>query len=103
MVRHIVLWRLKEKAHGNDKATNAQLVKEKLEALNGNIEGLIHLEVGIGFDKTEDNSDIVLVSEFVSREHLAAYQVHPAHRAVMPFVAEARNERRVVDYDMPDK
>ena len=35
MIKHIVFWNLKDDALGNDKATNALLVKEKLEALNG--------------------------------------------------------------------
>ena len=35
MIKHIVAWRLKESALGNDKAANARLVREKLEALRG--------------------------------------------------------------------
>src|SRR5659263_772811 len=49
MIKHIVFWKLKDEALGNDKATNALLIKEKLEALNGQIEGLLKLEVGIDF------------------------------------------------------
>ena len=37
MVRHIVFWKLKENAEGNDKLKNAEIIKEKLEALNGKI------------------------------------------------------------------
>ena len=40
MIRHIVLYRLKESAAGREKAENARLMKEKLEALNGRIDGL---------------------------------------------------------------
>lgn len=99
MIKHIVMWRLKEFAHGNGKATNAQLIKDMLEALNGKIPGMLKLEVGIDYAKTESSGDIALYSEFVSREALDAYQLHPAHKAVMPFIAEARSERRVVDYE----
>ena len=47
MVKHIVLWRLKDNAHGNDLQTNAYLIKEKLEGLRGRIPGLLTIEVGI--------------------------------------------------------
>ena len=39
-IQHVVAWRLKDSALGNDKATNARLLKEKLEALPGQIPGL---------------------------------------------------------------
>ncbi len=100
MVKHIVIWRLKDEAHGLTKEQNALLIKEKLEALNGKIPGLIKLEVGVDFSRTESSADIVLYSEFESREALAGYQEHPLHKAIMPFVQEARLERRMVDYDV---
>lgn len=100
MIKHIVVWRLKESVHGNDKRTNALLIKEKLEALRGKIPGLLKIEVGIDFSATESSADVALYSEFVSREALEAYQTHPAHKAVMPFVGEARSERRMVDYEI---
>jgi len=100
MIKHIVMWRLKEAAHGNDKATNASLIKKKLEALVGKIPGLLKLEVGIDYSCSDTSSDVVLYSEFESREALERYHVHPDHKAIMPFVMEARDERRVVDYEI---
>ncbi len=100
MIKHIVMWRLKEKANGVDKASNARLIKEKLEALRGRIPGLLALEVGLDYSATENSSDLVLYSEFESRSALDAYQEHPAHKAVMPFVLEVRAERRQVDYEV---
>lgn len=99
MIKHIVMWRLKDHANGNDKATNARLIKQKLEALRGKIPGLLHIEVGIDFSATDQSADIVLYSEFESRAALDVYQAHPEHKAVMPFVGEARSERRVADYE----
>ncbi len=100
MIKHIVMWKLKESASGNTKEKNALLIKEKLEALNGKIPGLLKLEVGIDFSQTQESSDIVLYSEFESREALNNYQSHPEHKAIIPFVAEVREERRVVDYEI---
>lgn len=101
MVKHIVFWKLKEEAHGNNKATNASLIKEKLEALNGKIEGLVKVEVGINFlDDSAGNYDVALYSEIVSKEALDVYQNHPLHQAVLPFVREAVNNRVAVDYEI---
>jgi heme-degrading monooxygenase HmoA len=99
MVTHIVLWRLKDAALGNDKATNARLIREKLEALRGRIPGLLRLEVGRDFSATDVSADLVLVTEFESRADLAAYQAHPDHQAVVAFVREVVTERRLVDYE----
>ncbi len=98
MVRHIVFWRLNESANGRGKAENAAEVKRLLEGLNGKIPGMIKLEVGFDFSRTSESSDIVLYSEFESRAALDAYQTHPLHEAVKPFVLAARSERRLVDY-----
>jgi hypothetical protein len=98
MVRHIVLWRLKESANGRGKAENAAEIKRRLEDLNGKIPGLLKLEVGFDFSRGPESSDIVLYSEFETRAALDAYQGHPLHEAVKPIVMAAREERRLVDY-----
>lgn len=100
MVKHIVFWKLKETSHGNSKELNAKIIKEKLESLIGKIPGLLVMEVGIDFSCTESSSDLVLYSEFESKKDLENYQEHPEHKAVMPFIMEARSERRVVDYEL---
>jgi hypothetical protein len=99
MVKHIVLWKLKETAGGRSRAENAALIKKVLEELRGVIPGLLEIEVGVDFLHSEQSADVALYSEFESREALAAYQEHPAHKAVMPMILEARSERRVVDYE----
>jgi Stress responsive A/B Barrel Domain len=100
MIKHIVVWRLKESAHGNSRATNARLIKEKLESLNGKIPGMIKIEVGLDYSATESSSDVVLYSEFVSRQALDEYKSHSEHKAVQPFILEAWSERRLVDYEI---
>ena len=100
MIRHIVMWKLKDEAHGNTKPENARLFREKLEALKGKIGELVKLEVGLDFSASENSADVVLYSEFATREDLAGYQAHPEHKAVVPFILEACSERRVVDYEV---
>lgn len=100
MVKHIVFWKLKDEANGMIKAENAAAIKQKLEDLNGKIEGCIKLEVGFDFLHSAESADVVLYSEFENKEALDFYANHPLHKAIMPFIAEARSERRVVDYEL---
>ena len=100
MNKHIVMWRLKDHAEGNNKITNAQRMKTKLEALRGQIDGVLAIEVGIDFSATEASADVVLYSEFTDRAALAAYQAHPAHQAVVAFIKEVVSARHLVDYEI---
>ena len=101
MIKHIVFWRLNESAYGNDKQTNAQILKEKLLAMQGKVDGLIKVEVGFDFSKEKDSCDVALYSEFESKEALHQYQIHPDHEAIKKWLSEVRYERRVVDYEIP--
>lgn len=98
MVKHIVFWQLKESAHNNTKEENALLFKEKLEALKGQIDGLLHIEVGINFLEGAGNYDVVLYTELESPEALKFYAEHPKHVAIIPFIKEAVSDRKAVDY-----
>lgn len=93
------MWKLKDTAHGNDKTTNAQLVKEKLEALEGKIEGLVSIEAGVDV-LGKGNYDIVLNSVVKDMEALDFYQNHPLHQAILPFIREAVEMRCAVDYEV---
>jgi hypothetical protein len=99
MVKHIVMWRLRESAHGNSAEANARIFKERLEALRGLIPGLLSIEVGVDYSRSETSADVVLYSEFVDRKALEEYQAHPEHEAVKPFIVGAVAERRLVDYE----
>ncbi len=95
MVKHIVIWKLPEE----NKKENALFLKEKLEALNGQIPGMIKLELGVDFSKMDISGDIVLYSEFETKEALDAYQVNPLHKEAAKYVRELAVERRIVDYE----
>jgi hypothetical protein len=99
MIRHIVLWRLKGDTETEKRKRGLQ-IKSVLEALNGKIPGMIRLEIGMDFSRTPDSSDIVLYSEFESKSAVEAYQQHPEHLKVMPFVRENRIERRMADCEV---
>lgn len=99
MIKHIVFWKLKDFAHGNNKTTNAKLIKEKLEALDGKIEGLLKIEVGCDI-LGGANYDVALYSELTNTDALDRYQNHPLHQAVLPFVREAVEDRKAVDFEV---
>jgi len=92
MIKHIVMWKLRDKA-------DAVEIKQKLEALRGKIPGLLHIEVGIDFLGSEQSADIVLIAELESSEALESYQTHPEHQAVVPLVKSCAIARTVVDYE----
>lgn len=98
MIKHIVFWTLKKTAAGRSAEDNALEVKKRLEALNGRIPGLVHLEVGVDISRTNASADVALYSEFVDETALATYQAHPEHVVVADFVGEVRDSRTVVDY-----
>lgn len=100
MIKHIVVWKLKDHAEGNDKQTNAALVKEKLEALANLVPGMLKLEVGIDMGLDAAAADVVLYTEFEDEVALSTYQLHPWHKAVFPFIAAVRETRVAVDYSV---
>lgn len=100
MVRHVVMWKLKEEAEGADAKTNAAKMKEMLEDLQGRIDGLLSLSVSTDVFLSAPETDVVLFSEHESREALDAYQTHPLHVACVDFVKKVVSERRVVDCEL---
>ena len=99
MVKHIVFWRLRADLPAAEREAAMHRIKAGFEALPGKIPGLLKIEIGFDFGHGADASDIVLYSEFSSREALAGYEAHTEHTALVPIVRDARTEKRVVDYD----
>jgi hypothetical protein len=100
MIKHIVMWTLKDNAEGADRAANARIMKEKLEALAGLIPCLKKIEVGIDVFAAAPACDVILYSEFATRADLDAYQVHPEHLKVVAFVKQVVAARSVIDYEI---
>lgn len=100
MIKHIVFWYLNESAYGNDKKTNAQILKDKLFAMQGKVDGLLRVEVGFDFSNEKDSCNVVLYSEFENKEALHQYQIHSDHQEIKKWLSEVRYERRVVDYEI---
>ena len=99
MIKHIVFWKFKE-IDTATKQAYANKVKQRLEALSGRIPELLSIEVGINHNDTPNAADIALYSEFATEADLQAYQEHPEHLALVPFIGSITDERRVVDYEL---
>ena len=99
MIKHLVLWKLKEKAEGKTREENALELKTALENLRGKVAEIQALEVGLNFNPSDTSSDLSLYSEFKTREDLEKYQKHPEHLKVVELVKKVTQERRVSDYE----
>ena len=100
MIKHIVMWKLKEHAEGADRASNAREMKRRLDECAAIVPGIHAFEVALAQPGLEATYDVVLYSVFESRDALAAYARHPTHQALMPFFKAVRDERQCMDYEI---
>ena len=100
MVKHIILWQLKDEFSEEEKVAIRAGIKEGLEGLAGKIPGLTEIKV-----QTEmlpsSNVDVMLDSTFEDEAALKGYAVHPAHvevadTKVRPFT----KTRACIDYEV---
>ena len=81
MIRHVILWKLKDEF---DEAKKKQIktgIKAGLESLAGKIPGLVSITVDIS-GVSGSTADAMLDSTFDDQTALKAYSTHPAHVAV---------------------
>ena len=100
MLRHIVMWKLKEHAEGADRAANRLRAQALLESCAALAPGTLHFQVGIAREGLECSYDVVLDSSFADRAALAAYQNHPDHVAIKPFMKAIVAERQCMDFEV---
>ena len=81
MVKHVILWQLKEELSDAEKAAIKAGIKAGLEGLAVQIPGLVDIRVNIDA-LPSSNADLMLDTTFESAEALKGYSVHPAHVAV---------------------
>lgn len=82
MVKHIILWKLREDLSAEEKEAVKAGIKEGLEALVGQVPGLLECKVNISGRLDSSNVDVMLDSTLESAEALKGYATHPAHVAV---------------------
>ncbi|GMQ57886.1 Dabb family protein [Vallitalea sediminicola] len=99
MIRHLVMFKYLEEAEGNGKKYNLEKTKDLLENLDGEVEEIKYLHVGLNDDEAdESNYDLVLTVDVESILGLNAYQVNPKHVEVGKFIKKVAMARACVDY-----
>ncbi|HAQ65571.1 MAG TPA: stress responsive protein [Bacteroidales bacterium] len=99
MLRHLVMWKLKDFAEGNTKSENARLIKERLEALGSFFPGIRDMEVGVNQETSEyANFDAVLDISFDNYDEMVKYQTHPEHQKLAEWIGKVKEARSSVDY-----
>ncbi|GFO68266.1 stress responsive protein [Geomonas limicola] len=95
MITHIVLFKLKERT-----PEAVQAAQTRLLSMQGKVEMLRHLEVGLDLIHSERSADIALVTKFDSLEDLQAYQVHPYHaNEVAAYMRSVCSQVTAADYE----
>lgn len=98
MVKHIVLFKLKEQLTAEEKEETARRFKSAIEALPATIPFIRKVFVGLNINAAEQ-WDICLESEFDSLEDVQAYAAHPAHVAAAGILKDAKQDRACADYE----
>ncbi len=97
MVHHIVLWDWKEDLKEQEKKEAAVKIREKLESVKEQAEGVVSLEV-IAEGLPSSNKAVGLISVFESEEALNAYQTHPAHVEAGTYIKSVTANRTCFDF-----
>ncbi|MCR2806492.1 Dabb family protein [Paenibacillus soyae] len=94
MITHIVCFKLKDNSEESVARTAAVL-----RDMEGKIDELRYIEVGIDVLHSERSYDIALITKFDSRAALEAYQVHPVHKKVIEHIMQVREAIVSVDFE----
>lgn len=97
MVKHIILWKLKEE-HNNNSVKEG--IKNGLEGLLGKIPSLIEISVQTS-SLASSNADVMLYSVFENEDALKGYAVHPEHIHIADtFVRPFTQTRMCLDFEL---
>jgi len=99
VIKQIVMWKVRGD-NALTRAHNLERPKAEFESLRDRMPGLLHLEIGVDESRIDYACDVVLYSEFASREALAEYATHPKHLRVKRVLGEMRIARHHVDNEV---
>ena len=101
MIKHIVMWKLREFPSREEKLKTARNLRQKLLDIKKSIKQIMTIEVGLNTDKASaSNYDVILITQFASIEDLQAYKVHPAHQELVEYLQTIRELRVAIDYEV---
>ena len=100
MVKHIILWNLKEEFTPDEKEAIKCGIKEGLESLQGRIEGLVDIRVNTN-GLASSTADLMLDSTFENADALKYYASHPLHQEVATTkVSPFTKQRSCLDFEI---
>lgn len=99
MIKHIVLFKLKEFDSPSEKQNKMRQIKMGLENLRTIIPEIASIEVGLN-NNPKEKFDIALTTTHNNMEDLATYANHPKHLSVAKIIREVLEERSCVDFDI---
>ncbi len=99
MIKHIVMFKLKTK---DIKEKNARIneLKNMLDSLKQSIQEIKLFETGINICTRPTAYDLVLISEFETKDALQRYIEHPDHQNVVDYLNKIKESTVVVDYEI---
>lgn len=100
MVKHVIIWNLKDEYSEIQKNEIKATIKKQLEGLKGKIPGL--LEIKVQTEKLDSSKgDLMLDSTFESVDALKGYSVHPLHVEVAnTYVRPYTAHRSCLDFEI---
>lgn len=103
MVKHIILWTLRDELTDQEKIAAKKAIKDGLEGLAGKIEGLESITV-ITDVLDSSNTDIMLESVHTDIEALKVYAEHPLHVNVKDNIIVPKvSGRYAIDFEITEK
>lgn len=98
MLVHIVMMRIKAQFSKSEKQIHLSKLEQLLEQLTLTVAEIESLEVGINISNKASAYDLVLTTKFADEDALDRYRVHPDHKTVLDYMADAVDDVAVVDY-----
>ncbi len=100
MIRHIVMFKLKEFAGDSEKMAAAHEVIKRLNELPKAIDVIRNYKAGIDLRKLSWSYDIVLEMDFDTMADLDAYIIHPVHKDFIEFNKNYSQDKVCIDYEL---
>ena len=100
MIRHIVMFKLKDFASDSEKTAAADELLKQLDKLPEAIDLIRRYKAGIDVRKLNWSYDIVLEMDFDKMADIDAYTIHPAHQDFIAFNKDYSIAKVCIDFQL---
>jgi hypothetical protein len=98
MVRHIIMFKLKDFSNEVEKENSIRILKNELLTLKEKISFIQYIEVGVNKVNLPFAYDLVLITDFNNFKELDNYRIHPDHLKFIEFNKSYSVSKVSVDY-----